>query len=168
MKGGPHSVLRRRSRLSAVQALYQMDISGNPSKTVIFEFLNHRFGHEEEVGYVAVDEKFFEDLVKGVIDFQEEIDVEIKTFLSEKWKMSRLDKTLRALLRAGCYEILRRPDVPAPVILDQYVSIAADFFDVKEAGFVNGILDKIAKKTRTAEFSLAATVSTAKPDSDNG
>lgn len=156
MKGGSHSKLRRRARLSAVQALYQMDISGHTSKSVIMEFLNHRFGHEDEVGYVAVDEAFFEDIVKGVIGFQEEIDSEIKAHLSEKWKISRLDKTLVALLRAGSYEILRRPDVPAPVIIDQYVSIAADFFDVKQAGFVNGALDKIAKKHRNAEFESIA------------
>ena len=152
MKGGPHSKLRRRARLSAIQALYQMDISGHPSKTVIMEFLNHRFGHEDEVGYVAVDEVFFEEVVKGVIDFQDEIDTEIKAHLSEKWKISRLDKTLIALLRAGSFEILRRPDVPAPVIIDQYVSLAADFFDTKQAGFVNGALDKMAKKHRNAEF----------------
>ncbi len=164
-KGGPHSKLRRRARLSAVQALYQMDISGNASKAVIFEFLNHRFGHEEEVGYVAADEAFFEDIVKGVIEFQDEVDAEITLHLSENWKLSRLDKTLRALLRAGCYEILRRPDVPAPVILDQYVSISADFFDVKQAGFVNGALDKIAKKIRKAEFSLQGSAKPFAPSS---
>lgn len=154
MNSGTHAKLRRAARLSAVQALYQMDISGYPSKTVINEFLNHRFGHADEVGMVEADEAFFEDIVTGVIQFQDDIDALISDHLSAKWSLKRLDKTLRAIMRAGAYEVMRRPDVPALVVIDQYVSIAADFYNGKESGFVNGALDRIAKKVRAAEFGV--------------
>ena len=86
--------------------------------------------------------------------YQDDIDKSISDKLSEKWSLKRLDLTLRAILRAAGYEIQRRPDVPALVIIDQYVSIASDFFEGKEPGFVNGALDKMAKEVRKAEFGL--------------
>ena len=103
---------------------------------------------------MEADEEFFIDLVHGVIEFQDNIDNEISDHLTKNWRLSRIDKTLRSLMRAGVYELSRRPDVPALVIIDQYVSIAVDFFDDKEAGFVNGIIEKIAKKIRQAEFGI--------------
>ncbi|MGJ8563683.1 MAG: transcription antitermination factor NusB [Alphaproteobacteria bacterium] len=145
---------RRAARLSAVQALYQMDISQEPSKNVVREFRNHRFGHEDEPGMLVADEDFFEDIILGVVSRQADIDAMIAEHLSEKWTLKRLDMTLRAIMRAASYEIMCRPDVPAPVIIDEYVAVAADFFDGSEPGFVNGALDKIAKKTRAAEFGL--------------
>ena len=131
-----------------------MDVSQATSKTVVSEFQNHRFGHNDEVGMVEADEVFFEDIVKGVVRTQKDIDEDIISFLPEKWPLRRLDLTLRSLLRAGAYELAWRPDVPALVIIKEYVSIAADFFDGKEPGMVNGILDKIAKKARATEFGL--------------
>jgi len=154
MSKGPHSKLRRAARLGAVQALYQMDVGGTLSTSVVKEFIEHRFGHEGEEGYIATDEDFFSDLVEGVVKFQDDIDKSISDNLSEKWSLKRLDLTLRAIMRSAGYEILRRPDVPALVIIDQYVSIAADFFEGKEPGFVNGALDKMAKAVRAAEFGL--------------
>ena len=154
MSKGPHSKLRRAARLSAVQALYQMDVGGTLSTSVVNEFIEHRFGHEGEADSIAVDEAFFSDLVEGVVKYQEGIDKSISDNLSAKWTLKRLDLTLRAIMRSAGYEILRRPDVPALVIIDQYVSIAADFFEGKEPGFVNGALDKMAKSVRAAEFGL--------------
>jgi len=154
MSKGPHSKLRRAARLAAVQALYQMDVGGTLSTSVVKEFIEHRFGHEDEKDYIATDEEFFADLVEGVVKYQEDIDKSIADNLSEKWTLKRLDLTLRAIMRSAGYEIQRRPDVPALVIIDQYVSIAADFFDGKEPGFVNGALDKMAKAVRKAEFGL--------------
>ena len=146
--------LRRQARLSAVQALYQMDVTDTKSKQVIFEFLNHRFGFEDEAGIVAADERFFEELVEGVVREQDAIDAKLDLQLPEKWPLFRLDMTLRATLRAGVFEITQRPDVPALVIIDEYVAIASDFFDGKEPGMVNAVMDKIARSVRSAEFGL--------------
>lgn len=152
---GANPKLRRAARLAAVQALYQMDVAEEPSKNVVREFLNHRFGYADEAGMVEADEAFFEDIALGVVDRQDDIDAEITAHLSEKWTLKRLDITLRAIMRAGSYEIMRRPDVPALVIIDEYVAIASDFFDGgKEPNFVNASLDKLARKVRAAEFGL--------------
>ncbi len=146
--------LRRAARLAAVQALYQMDIGGETTGAVIRQFLDHRFGAADETGMLTADEDFFEDLVMGVVREQDRIDAEIAAHLSEKWSLKRLDITLRALMRSAGYEIIARPDVPALVIIDEYVSLSTDFFDDKEPGFVNGALEKLAKKVRAAEFGL--------------
>ena len=145
---------RRAARIAVVQALYQMDVANAPSKAVIREFLNHRFGYSDEPGMVQADETFFEEIIEGVVVSQEAIDKKISSLLPEKWPLRRLDLTLRSLLRAAAYEMIRRPDIPALVIINEYVSIAADFFDGKEPGMVNGILDKIGKEVRAAEFGL--------------
>lgn len=154
MSAGPHNKLRRQSRLAAIQALYQMDVSGLTSKQVIMEFLNHRFGYEGEAGMVAADETFFEELIIGVVERQDDIDKMIAKHLSEKWTMKRLDLTLRAILRSGTYEIMQRPDVPALVVIDQYVSIAADFHEDNQTGFINRVLENMAKSVRQAEFGI--------------
>ena len=152
---GPLSARRRAARLAAVQALYQMDMSGEGDKPVIRQFRDHHFGHLGEAGKVEADEEFFSDVVEGVVANQIDIDAAVSDHLSAKWSLQRLDRTLRAIMRAGSYEILRRPDVPALVIIDEYVSIAADFFDEgKEPGFVNGSLERLAKHTRKAEFGM--------------
>lgn len=151
---GANPKLRRQSRLSAVQALYQMELTGATSKPVIFEFLNHRFGFEDEPDMVAADEPFFEDLVEGVIRVQDDIDGRLDKQLPEKWPLRRLDMTLRALLRVGVYEIMQRPDVPGRVVIDEYVALANDFFDGKEPGIANAVLDRIAKSVRAAEFGV--------------
>ena len=157
MSKGPHNKLRRQSRLAAVQALYQMDVSGLTSKQVTMEFLNHRFGYADEPGMVAADEEFFENIVAGVVERQEEIDEMITQNLSKSWTMKRLDLTLRAILRSGTYEILQRPDVPALVIIDQYVSVTADFHEANQTGFVNRVLENMAKSVRKAEFGIVGT-----------
>jgi len=145
---GANPKLRRISRVSAMQALYQMDVSGAPHKTVVKEFLDHRFGYDDEPGMVRADEPYFEDIVNGVVTNQGKIDAAIVEHLSDKWPLRRLDATLRALLRSATYEIQSRPDVPALVIINEYMAIATEFFSGKEPGMVNGVLDKIAKQTR--------------------
>lgn len=153
---GANPKLRRVSRVSAVQALYQMDVSGLTDAQVIKEFRDHRFGYDDEPGMVHADEAYFEDVMQGVVANQADIDAAISERLSEKWPLRRLDATLRALLRSATYEIMRRPDVPALVIITEYMAIATDFFSGKEPGIVNGVLDKIAKNVRAAEFGLTA------------
>lgn len=170
---GANPKLRRVSRVSAVQALYQMEVSGEPHKTVVKQFLDHRFGYDDEPGMVHADEPYFEDIMVGAVAHQSDIDAAISQHLSEKWPLRRLDATLRALLRSASYEILRRPDVPALVIINEYMAIATDFFSGKEPGIVNGVLDKIAKQVRAAEFGLtpshvAAPPVAPEPSEDNG
>lgn len=139
---------RSEARLAAVQALYQMDISGIQLDSVIEEFSSHRISEEN------VDVEYFEDVLRGVVQFQDTIDQDIAGHISKKWSVKRLDMTLRAIMRAGCYEIARRPDIPALVVIDEYVSIAAQFFEQSEPAFINGALDSYAKKIRAAEFGL--------------
>ena len=139
---------RFNARLTAVQALYQMDMNQTPVNTVIEEFLGFRVSEE------TIDGQFFEELLNGVVQFQSDIDQKISSQLSEKWSLKRLDRTLRAILRAGFFEISQRPDIPALVVIDQYVSIASDFFEDRESGFVNGALEAFAKSVRAAEFGL--------------
>ena len=146
-KGGPRSA----ARLGAVQALYQLDMAEKPAvKMVIEEYSNHRLGKEIEGDqYSAADIVLFTDIVDGAFSRLEEIDTNIKKFLTPDWPIDRIEKLLRAILRAGCYEIIARPDVPTPVIINEYVDVAHAFYDRIETSFVNGILDKLAKELRS-------------------
>ena len=131
---------KHNARIAAVQALYQMEITNRGATGVIEEFLEHRL-HQTE----AFDQTLFARLVGQVVEHQDQIDEAIRARLSGSWRLSRLDTTLRALLRCGCCELLIAPDTPVAVVLDEYVQIAKAFFDPKESGFVNATLDGIAK-----------------------
>ncbi len=137
------------ARLSAVQALYQMEVSGAGVETVVREFGDHRFGGDMEGEALAeADEPFFAELVRGVVQDQADIDQAIARRLATGWRLERIDATLRAILRAGAYELTQRPDVPVEVAIDEYVEIAKSFFEGPEAGFVNAALDGIARDRR--------------------
>ncbi|MDG2527976.1 MULTISPECIES: transcription antitermination factor NusB [Caulobacter] len=140
------------SRLAAVQALYQMEVSGAGVDAVVREFSEHRFDRAVEdtegAQLAQADESFFADLVKGVVSKQAIIDPAIVRRLASGWKLERLDATARAVLRAGAYELMNRPDVPTEVVIDEYVEIAKSFFEGPEAGFINGALDAIARDAR--------------------
>ena len=142
------------ARLAAVQALYQMEVSGAGAEAVVREFTEHRFDRalegEDSATLAAADEAFFGELVRGVVGEQAEIDKAIVKRLATGWRLERLDATLRAILRSGAYELMRRPDVPVEVAIDEYVEIAKSFFEGPEAGFVNGALDGIARDERSA------------------
>ena len=140
--------LRRAARLAAVQALYQMELAGTGAKAVTREFRDHRFGHEEEPDFIAADEDFFEDLLAGVVRRQDEVDAIIAGHLKQGWKLSRLEATVRAILRSGGYELLVRDDVPVSVVINEYVEIAHAFYDGSEPGFVNATLDSFARDVR--------------------
>ncbi len=148
------TIARSAARLAAVQALYQMDIAHTPVKTVIEEFTAHRFGHEVE-GHVynELDEDFFKAIVEGVVAGQTAIDRAIAGLLAQGWRLSRLDSILRAILRAGAYELMQRPDVPAKVTINEYLDVAHAFFENgEEPGVVNGVLDKLARRLRPEEM----------------
>jgi len=141
---------RHAARLGAVQALYQMEMLGADSEEVAAEFAEHRFGELP----VAPDAEFFHAIVTGVPPHQVEIDRSIAASLSQSWKLERVDSILRAILRCAVYELVARRDVPAKVVIDEYVAVAGAFFGADEPGFVNGALDTIARRKRAAEFGL--------------
>ena len=137
------------ARLAAVQALYQMEIGGAGVEAVIREFSDHRFDTDLEGERLAeADEEFFAGIVRGVVADQKQIDGAISRRLAEGWRLERIDATLRAILRAGGYELLRRQDVPVEVAIDEYVEVAKSFFEGPEAGVANGVLDGIARDVR--------------------
>jgi N utilization substance protein B len=144
---------RSAARLAAVQALYQMELTGIGSEEAVFEFTEHRFGTEPETGTAGeVDVEFFGAIVRGVPAHQEEIDAGIAKVLSEDWRLSRIDSILRATLRAGAFELIAARDVPAKVVIDEYVEVSHAFFSGDEPSFVNAALDKLAHRKRAAEF----------------
>jgi N utilization substance protein B len=141
---------RHAARLAAVQALYQMEMIGAGSEEVAQEFIEHRFAELP----VAPDAEFFSAILNGVPGNQVEIDRAIAGALSEKWKLERVDSILRAILRGGVFELVGRRDVPAKVVIDEYVAVAGAFFGADEPGFVNAALDAIARRKRASEFGL--------------
>ena len=147
----PHLTSRQRrartvARLAAVQALYQMELAGEGVDTVITEFLSHRFDADIEGEVLAeADEDYFQQIVRGVIGGQRDIDAAIKARLASNWRMERLDSTLRALLRAGAWELREQRDIPREIVIDEYVELAKAFFDDAEAKFVNAALDGVAR-----------------------
>jgi len=137
------------ARLAAVQALYQMEVSGAGSDAVVREFIDHRFDSDMEGERLApADEAYFRDIVRGVVERQSSIDKAIVRRLAENWRLERIDATLRAILRAGAFELIARADAPTEVVIDEYVEIAKSFFNGPEPGFVNGALDAIARDER--------------------
>ena len=137
------------ARLAAVQALYQMELAGEGVDTVISEFSNHRFDADIEGEPLAeADETYFAEIVRGVVGDQAAIDASVKARLASNWRLERLDSTLRALLRAGAWELRSRLDVPREIVIDEYVELAKAFFDEAEAKFVNAALDGVARDVR--------------------
>ena len=140
---------RAAARLAAVQALYQRQMESTPLARLLDEFHQHRLGREiEDAQYHDAEVDFFDDVVAGVDAREEEIDALLSERLAEGWSLARLDKTLLQVLRAGTYELLARPDVPTGTAIGEYVDVAHAFFDEREAKFVNGVLDAVAKAVR--------------------
>ena len=143
------SLSRSAARLAAVQALYQMEMEATPLAKLLHEFHQHRLGATiEDATYADAEQDFFDDVVSGVDARREEIDGLITDRLAEGWSLNRLDRPMRAILRAGTYELIARPDVPAASVISEYIDVAHAFFDKRETGFVNGLLDAIAKSAR--------------------
>ena len=146
----PPRQARSVARLAAVQALYQMETAGAGVEAVVREFRDHRFGGDiEGVPLADADEDFFADIVRGVVARQAEIDRLVTARLAAGWKLSRLDATTRALLRAGTWELIATPETPTEIVLDEYVELAKAFHEAaSESGFVNGALDAVAREVR--------------------
>jgi N utilization substance protein B len=140
---------RAAARLAAVQALYQRQMEATPLVRLLDEFHQHRLGQEiEDAQYAEAEVDFFDDLVTGAIAREEEIDALLSERLAQGWSLKRLDKTMLQILRAGAYELLARADVPTGTAISEYVDVAHAFFDQREAKFVNGLLDAVAKAVR--------------------
>jgi transcription antitermination protein NusB len=148
-KAKTRSKARAAARLAAVQALYQLEMEGTAVPALLHEFHQHRLGAViEDVEYADADVLFFDDVVKGVDARRDEIDALIAAKLSADWTMERLDKPMRQILRAGTYELLARADVPVGAVISEYLDVTDAFYDRREKGFVNGILDAVAKEVR--------------------
>ena len=144
---------RGAARLAAVQALYQMDIAGAGINDVFAEFESHWIGGEVEgEKYLPAEAAFFRDVVSGVVRDQARLDPLIDDALSRGWPLKRIDAILRAVLRAGAYELEHRKDIPGRVIVSEYVDVANAFVDREETGMVNAVLDQIGRQFRADEF----------------
>lgn len=140
---------RGAARLAAVQALYQMDVAGVGLLEITAEYEAHRLGKEIDGSqYREADPQWFRSILSGVVENQKKIDPVVRQSLLEGWPLSRLDSTLRAILRSGTYELMHRGDIPVAVIVSEYVDIARAFYDDEEPKLVNAVLDRIAKRVR--------------------
>lgn len=143
------SKARAAARLAATQALYQHEMEATPLAQLLHEFHNHRLGAEiEDEHYAQADAVFFDDLVQGALARAAEINTLIAAKLARGWSLDRLDKPMKAILRCGTYELLARADVPVGAVITEYVDVAHAFYDKREVGFVNGLLDAIATDVR--------------------
>lgn len=146
----PGSKARSAARLAAVQALYQVEMEATPMAQLLDEFHRHRLGAEIEGDqYAAAEVAFFDDVVKGVVARRDEIDDLLAAKLAEGWRLERLDKTMLQILRAGAWELLARADIPTATVISEYLDVAHAFFETREAKFVNGVLDAVAKAVRS-------------------
>ena len=143
--------MRSVARLAAVQGLYQMDMARTDLTEVIQEFMLYRFGEQARFDFADADTSFFEELIKGVVRRQRDIDPLLDGQLAQGWRLKRIDSILRAILRAGAFELIERADVPATVVIDEYIDVAHAFFGGEEPKVVNGVLDKLARRLRASE-----------------
>ena len=154
---GPRKANRRgAARLAAVQALYQMDMAGAGLNEILAQFESHWIGREVEgEQYLPAEPAFFRDIVSGVVATQRHLDPRIDEALEATWPLKRVEAVLRSVLRAGAYELEKRTDIPARVIVSEYVDVARAFVEPTETGMVNAVLDRIARQSRPAEFDRA-------------
>ena len=144
---------RTAARLCAVQALYQIEMRGSSAESTITEFLEHRLSEPiDGIDYRNTDAAMFGRLVRGVYCNLAQLDSLIAGVLTEEWRLARLNNLLRVALRAGAYELLHAPDVPLRVVINEYVDIAHGFFEGREPGLLNGILDRLGHRLRAAEL----------------
>ena len=150
MAKGEH---RATARLAAAQALYQMELTGKGIAEVLAEFETYWIGLEiDDEVYKPAERAFFRDLLTGVLADQVALDRLIDERLQKGWPLTRIEALMRAILRAGAYELKKRRDVPARAAIVEYVDVAGAFFAREEAGMINGVLDAIARDVRAEEF----------------
>ncbi len=156
-KDGRRANRRGAARLAAVQALYQMDLAATTLDDILAEFEKHWMGREVEgEQYLPAEAAFFREVVSGVVAEQRKLDPLIDAALVHGWPLKRIETVLRAILRAGAYELDHRRDVPARVVVSEYVDVAHAFVDADETGMVNAVLDQLARQIRAEEFGRVA------------
>ena len=144
---------RSAARLAASQALYQREVTGKGVKEILAEFETWWIGQEVDgEQYKPAEIAFFRSIVSGVVENQVSIDRAVDETLADGWPLRRIEALMRAILRAGAFELLKRGDIPARVAIKEYVDVAGAFFDRDEAGMINAVLDALARKARTSEF----------------
>jgi len=148
----PHATRRSAARLAAVQALYQIELTDADPEAVVGEFRTHRQGGVLEEAFAEADLKKFESIVGGIGEHARELDEKITASLAQDWTMERLGPVLRAILRSATFELLAGTDVPAKVVINEYVDLTHAFFEGNEPGFVNGVLDRLAHELRESEM----------------
>ncbi|ABS69502.1 transcription antitermination factor NusB [Xanthobacter versatilis] len=153
-QGAPAKPMKKSAaRLGAVQALYQMDLAQTPLNDILAEFESHWLGQEVEgVEFPEADVRLFRTVVEGVLNDQRRIDPMVDNALTKGWPLKRVEAVLRAVLRAGAFELSAKPDVPARVVITEYVNVAGAFLDRDETGMVNAVLDALAHDLRPDEF----------------
>ncbi len=143
----PRANQRGAARLAAVQALYQMDIGGTDLKNILEQFDQRRFGGEVDgEEYLPADVDFLRQIVLGVLERQLEIDPLLNRKLSDEWSLVKIDSTLRAILRAGAFELLYKTDIPVKVVINEYLDVARAFFEGEVPGMVNAVLHEISRE----------------------
>ncbi len=151
--GGSAKARRSAARLAAVQALYQIDLAGAAPEAVLSEFVKHRLGHEiDGVSYVAADPALFAAIVRGTGERRADLDAMLSAALDAKMPLERLELLLRAILRAGAFELLARAETHPRIILAEYIEVTKAFYAGREAGVINGVLDHLAHKLRPDEL----------------
>ena len=144
---------RSAARLAAVQALYQMEVSGKGIADALAVFEAFWIDREVEgITFQPAENEFFRDLLGGVVREQRTIDGKVDAALTDGWPLKRVEAVLRAILRAGAYELLFRTDVPPRVSISEYVDITHGFYAEDEPGLVNAVLDAVARETRGSEL----------------
>lgn len=144
---------RSAARLAIVQALYQMEVAGKGLNDIFAEFESHWIGREiEGEQYKPAELAFFRNVLQGVLDHQAAIDRRVDRALSGGWPLARIETVMRAILRAGAYELYKRKDVPTRVVIKEYVDVAGAFFGPTEAGMINAVLDRLAREAREGEL----------------
>ena len=147
------SIERSGARLAVVQALYEMEVSGKGVIEALAEFEAFWIGRTVEgIEHPPAETAFFRDLLRGVVDEQRAIDPQLDAALSQGWPLKRIEAVLRAILRAGAYELMSRRDVPARVVISEYVDVAHSFYEGEEPGLVNAVLDKVGRAIRPEDF----------------
>jgi transcription antitermination protein NusB len=156
-KDGRRANRRGAARLAAVQALYQMDLASTPLNDILAEFESHWIGREVEgEQYLPAEAAHFRSVVSGFAEEQRKLDPMIDAVLERKWPLKRIETILRAILRAGAYELDKKRDVPARVVVSEYVDVAHAFVERDETGLVNAVLDQLARQLREEEFGAEA------------
>jgi N utilization substance protein B len=151
--GGSAKARRKAARLAAVQALYQIDLTGTNAESVLGEFIKHRLGHEVDGDtYVAADPQLFSDILRGSSARRAELDGMLASCLDATWPVERLELIMRAILRAGAFELLVHVDTHPRIIISEYVDVSHAFFAGREPAMVNGVLDKLARAIRADDL----------------